>query len=161
MHNSSNPPHKENTPGTQWFSIICTASEMSVFYSKNSVGFTYNNLLVVGAGGASPGMSLMSLLFGFTIWTKNTAPDRQLTCLLRCHIYIQTIKNREIKIFFPNIWLRKSYLTIQERGYNWDCKRQNRGTGNTFTTIMAITPHTIRKRNSMMHLSVATWKHIL
>lgn len=49
---------------------------MSDSYSKYSAALTCNNLLVVGAGGASPGISLMLLLLGFTIWLAyiHTAP---------------------------------------------------------------------------------------
>jgi hypothetical protein len=70
-------------------SVICTKPSLSALPKGYSL--KYKSFLDC-AGGASPGMSLMSLLFGFTI----------------------------------------------------------------FTMIIAITPQTIRNRNAIMHLSVAT-----
>lgn len=45
--------------------------EFQQSYPKCWAFLTYNNLLAAGAGGANPGMSLMSLFFGFTICRQN------------------------------------------------------------------------------------------
>lgn len=83
-------------------------------------GACRDNSLLAGAGGANPGMSLMSLLLGLTTWKFIDSKQKMLNCHCR-------------KLCCDLMWV------------------------NTFTTMMAITPQTIRNRNSIMHLSVATW----
>lgn len=71
----------------------------------------------------------------------------------KCHHLIPLIEFTSMESWimhlnYINFRIESSKVRLWRKDYRY----------NTFTTIMAITPHTIRKRNSMIHLSVATWE---